>query len=224
MHDVSIGRWPADPLSLDVASGEIVGLLFPVAKPRAPVLRALAGLDATGSGELRLAGRGPIVIATLGQPLFDALSAQPAVVLLDVANDVADRNVWALLASERALGTSFVIATSRVDQACRGDRVSLASWSMAELVLTLTELVRDMTSQAREFRALLGERRHARTGSMAADLRRLNVGARALLTEMRRCALAGEETLVLRAATARVAGVSMSDRVLDELIAEAQDR
>jgi hypothetical protein len=144
-------------------------------------------------------------------------------VLLDVANDVADRNVWALLASERALGTSFVVATSRVDQACRGDRVSLASWSMRELVQTVTELLREMTSRAQEFRGLVGERRHARMGSMAAELRRLNVGSRALLAEMRRCAGAGEETLALRVATARVAGVSVNDHVLDEIIAEAQD-
>lgn len=215
---------PSAPLSLDVGSGEIVGLLFPRAKPRAPVLRALAGLDETGSPEARLAARGPVVIATLGQPLFEALSAQPALVLLDVAHDVVDRNVWALLASERALGTSFVVATSRVDQACRSDRVSLASWSMGELVLTMTELLREMTSRAEEFRAVVEERRHARAGSMAAELRRLNVGSRALLAEMRRCARSGEETIALRVATARVAGVAVSDHVLDEFIAEAQDR
>jgi hypothetical protein len=222
--DRAMGGTPSAPLSLDVGSGEIVGLLFPRAKPRAPVLRALAGLDATGSPEVRLSGRGSIVVTTLGQPLIDALSAQPAVVLLDVAHDVADRNVWALLASERAFGTSFVVATSRVDQACRADRVSLASWTMGELVLTVTELLCEMTSRAQEFRAVVGERRRARTDALSAELRRLNVGSTALLAEMRRCARAGEETIALRVATARVAGVSVSDRVLDEFIAEAQDR
>jgi hypothetical protein len=212
------------PFSLRVTGGEIVGLLFPVAKPRAPVLRALADLDATFAESVGRPGRGPVRIAALGQSLLDALSAQPALVLLDVANEVPDRNMWALLASERALGTSFVVATTRVDQACRGDRVSLASWDMAELVLTIAELVRQMTSHAEEFLAALGERRRSRIASIAADLRRLNVGSRAVLEEMGLCARGGEELLALGAATARVAGVAVSDRVLDEFIAEAQDR
>jgi hypothetical protein len=218
------GEPPSAPFSFGVATGEIIGLLFPPGKPRTPILRVLAGLDASVAGEVRLPGRGRIAIATTGQQLADALSMQPDLVLVDAANDAADHNMWARLAGERTLGTSFVVATSNIDQACRGDRVSLASWDMYELTCATTELVRQMASQTQEFLAVLEEAKHRRNGSLAADLRRLNVASRALLAEMRRRARAGDETVAWHTAAWRVAGVSVNDRVLDASIAEAQGR
>jgi hypothetical protein len=210
------------PWSFDIATREIVGLLFPLAKPRAPILRVLAGLDAAVAGEVRFPGGGSVVLATSGRPLFEALSGQPDLVLIDT-DDVADRNVWALLASERAIGTSFVIATANLDQACRSDRVSMASWSMYELTRAMAGLVAQMTSQTQEFIAMVGEAKDRRSGSLAADLRRLNVGSRALLGEMHRCAHARDEMLALHAVESEVAGVSLNDRLLDAAIAKAQD-
>jgi hypothetical protein len=49
---VVVGDVPATPLSLRVGPGEIVGLLFPPARPRTPVLRALAGLEPPATGEV----------------------------------------------------------------------------------------------------------------------------------------------------------------------------
>jgi hypothetical protein len=164
------------------------------------------------------------VIADTARPLSEALTVQPDLVLLDAANDLADRNTWARLASERALGTSFVVATANLDLACHGDRVSMASWDMVELTCAVTELLRRMTSQTQEFLAGVGQASCRRSGSLAADLRRLNTGSRALLAEMRRCARAGEEVVAWHAASSQVANVSLNDRVLDAAIADAQDR
>jgi hypothetical protein len=221
--DLVVGDPPSAPFSIGVATGEIVGLLFPLGKPRVPILRVLAGLDAAVAGEVRFPARGRIVVATKGQ-LSDALSMQPDLVLLDAANDAGDHNMWARLASERALGTSFVIATSSLDQAYRSDRVSLASWEIYELTLTMAELVRQITDQTREFLALQGKGQILRRGALAADLRRLQAGSRAILAEMSRCARPGEETIALHTAAWRLARVYLNDRVLDGAVAEAQDR
>jgi hypothetical protein len=222
--DLVVGAPPSAPFSLTVATSEIVGLLFPVAKPRTPVLRVLAGLDTTVAGEVRFPCHGRVVVAATGQPLSDALSKQPDLVLLDAASDVGDHNMWARLASERALGTSFVIATSSLAQAYRSDRVSLVSWGMNELTRTSTELVRQIASQTHEFLAVLAEGQPRRSGALAADLRRLIVGSRALLSEMRRRARAGEEMVAWHTAAWRLARVSLNDRLLDAAIAEAQDQ
>lgn len=222
--DLVVGDPPSAPLSLGVATGEIVGLLFPPNKPRMPILRALAGLEGAVAGHIRSAGRGRVVVAATDRPLGDALSTLPDLVLLDAASDPADHNLWARLASERALGTSFLVATVNLDQACHGDRVSLASWEMYELTHATTELMQQMTSKTREFLAALGEARHRRRGALAADLRRLNVGSRALLAEMRRCAHGGDEMFAWHAAEGKIAGVSLNDRVLDAVIADGQDQ
>lgn len=222
--DLVVGDARSAPLSFGVAAGEIVGLLFPPDKPRVPVLRALAGLAAVRGGEVRFPGRGRVVVATSRERLADALSTRPQIVLLDdAANDVDDHKLWARLAGERALGTSFVLTTASVGHAYRCDRVSLASWDGVELTRAITELVCRMRSQVQEFLAVLGEARHRRIPSLAADLRRLNVGSRALLAEMHRCAHAQEEILAWHAASAELAATSIGDRVLDTLIAEAQD-
>lgn len=222
--DLVTGDPPSAPLSLAVAPDEIVGLLFPPVRPRVPILRALAGLDATVAGEVRFPGRRRILLATPGPPLSDALSSHPDLVVLD-AEQGADHSTWVRLATERARGTSFVVATASVDQASRSDRISLASWEMDELTRAIQELVRQMTSQVQEFLAVLGEgQQHHRSASLAADLRRLNVGSRALLGEMRLCARDREDHLVCETAEEHIAGASVSDRLLDAVIAETQDR
>jgi hypothetical protein len=222
--DMAVGSPPSAPLSLRVAQGEIVGLLFPLARPRTPVLRALAGLEAPFAGEVRFPCRARVRVAATARELSNALSAQPDLVLLDVANATADHDTWARLASERALGTSFVVATSSLDQACRGDRVSLASWSVYELARTLTELLDQMAVQTRDFLAVHAQGHARRSGALAADLRRLKIGSHALLREMRRHARAGAETATWHAAVWRFAHISLDDRVLDDAIADAQDQ
>jgi hypothetical protein len=222
--DLVVGDPRSTPFSVGVAPGEIVGLLFPPARPRTPVLRALAGLDGATAGEVRFPSQGRVAIASGRRPLADALSTQPDLVLLDAATDLGDRGTWALLAAERALGTSFVVATASVDEACRSDRVSLALWDMTELSCAIGELVREMTSRVQEFLALLGESQHRRSAVLAADLRRLNVGARALVAEMRRCASDGEGLLAWKAAAEDVNGAALSDRVLEAVIVEELDR
>lgn len=214
----------AAPFSLDVGQGEIVGLLFPPGVSRTPILRVLAGLDAAAAGDVRFPRGGRVAVATTGEPLSDALSVQPNLVLLDAGNDRPDRAMWARLASERAFGTSFVVATDNLDQACRGDRMSLALWDMVELTRAMTELLGQMTSRTQEFLAVLGETHPRRSGALATELRRTNVGARALLAEMRRSAHAGEEKIAWHTAEWRVAGLSIDDRVLDAAIAEAQEQ
>ena len=221
--DLVVGDARSPPFSFGVAAGEIVGLLFPPTRPRAHVLRVLAGLEAPAAGEVRFPDRARVVLASSGQQLHELLSTQPDLVVYDAA-DAPDRSTWALLASERALGTSIVVATAIVDQACRTDRVSLVPWQMEELTRAITELVPRMAGQVHEFLGAFGSRQHRRSGSIAAELRRLNVGARALLGEMERRARSEEELLAWHRAAAQVAGVSVSDRVLEAAIAEGQDR
>jgi hypothetical protein len=221
--DVVVGRPPSLPLSLRVTAGEIVGLLFPHAHPRAPTLRALAGLDAAVSGEVRILDRARVLFASSARSLSGVLSDRPDLVVLDAAGDVADRNLWALLASERALGTSFVVATSTIDQACRCDRVSLASWEMGELPRAITELVRRMRTRTAEFLAVMGQPRRYPTELLALEMRRFNVGARALLTEMQHGARTPSEFLAFHEAAAHVAGATVEDCVLDAVIVEMRD-
>jgi len=222
--DLVVGDVRSPPFSLGVAASEIVGLLFPPARPRVSVLRVLAGLEAPVAGQVRFPGGGRVALATSSQQLHEALATHPHLVVYDTANDAPDRGLWALLASERALGTSFVVATASVDQACRSDRVSTVPWEMGEVTNAIAELVSQMSGQVHEFLGALGERQHRRSASLAVELRRLNVGARALLGEMERRARSEDELLAWHGAAAQVAGVSVSDRVLEAAVAEGQDR
>ncbi len=222
--DLVVGNAASPPFSLGVGTGEIVGLLFPPAKSHTPILRALAGLDATVAGEVRFPGRGRIVLATPGSPLSDALSARPDLVLLDTLDKGADHSTWVRIATERARGTSFVVATESADQAARSDRVSLASWETDELTVAMQELARQMTSHVQEFLAVLGEARHRRTSSLAVELRRLNAVARALNGEVRRYTRAKAGQSASEAAEERFASVSVGDGVLDAVIDGAHER
>jgi hypothetical protein len=210
-------------LSVGVEPGEIVGLLFPPSRPRVPVLRAMAGLDAPVGGEVPFPVPSRVVLATPGRGLSEALSSAPDLVLLE-ADPEPDRNTWARLASERERGTSFVIATANVEQAYRCDWVALATWEIDDLVLAVRDLALRMTSAVQEFLALLQEAETRRTVVLAADLRRLKAGARALLSEMRRRVSGANDRVALQSVVADVAGVWLDDRVLDAVIAEAQDR
>ncbi|HEX8789398.1 MAG TPA: hypothetical protein VF765_00500 [Polyangiaceae bacterium] len=88
---------------------------FREAQARAPLLRALAGFDAPRAGHVRTPQRRRIVLASTRETLSAALSSQPDIVVLDADASTTDRNTWARIASERALGTSFVVGTSSLD-------------------------------------------------------------------------------------------------------------
>lgn len=222
--ELLVGDAPSGPLSLAVDAGEIVSLLFPSSRPRTPVLRALAGVDAPSAGEVRFPRPGRVVLATQGMSLSDVLASRPDLVLVDAANDALDRRAWARIAAERAGGTSFIIATASVDEAYRADRVSLVAWELAELTRAIQELARRMNSDVQEFLAVLEESQHGRTAPLASELRRLNAGARALLAEMRRRAHAVEDRLALQNAAAQVAVASVDENVLETVIAQAIDK
>ncbi len=211
------------PLSLEVANAEIVGLLFPEARPRAPLLRALAGFDAPRAGHLRIPQRRRVVLASTGETLSAALSSEPDIVVLDTEERTADRNTWARIASERALGTSFVVGTSSVDQAYRSDRVCLAGWDPLALAKAVAAIGRRMTSDVQEFLALLGEYRHRGGPVLAAELLRLNHAARDLVAEMRRLSRSSEERSAIQRTAADLAAVAVNDNVLHSVIAEAED-
>jgi hypothetical protein len=220
--DAVVGDSRSPPFSLCVGTGEIVGLLLPLSRPRLPILRVLAGAGAPVVGEVSR-GRARIRVAATREALSDVLSTQPDLVLFDAGDGPADHDTWARLATERALGTSFVVATSSLDQACRSDRVSLASWDMYELTRTVPELSSQMTLETHELLAALGQGKPRRTGALAADLRRLKIGSQALVAEMRRCARTQDEMTAWHVAARRLDCLSLADRVLDALIADAQD-
>lgn len=223
--DLVVGE-PASspPLSLQVANAEIVGLLFPEARPRAPLLRTLAGFDAPRAGRLRVPERRRVVLASTGDTLSAALSSEPDVVVLDAEERTTDRNTWARIASERALGTSFVVATSSVDQAYRSDRVCLAGWDPLALSKAVSEIAHRMTSDVQEFLAVLGEYRHRGGPVLAAELLRLNRAARDLVAEMRRLSRSHEERWEIQRTAADLAAVAVNDSVLQSVIAEGEDR
>lgn len=212
------------PLSLRVGSAEIVGLLFPEARPRAPLLRALAGFDAPRAGHLRVPQRRRIVLASTGETLSAALSSQPDVVVLDAEERTTDRNTWARIAGERALGTSFVVATSSVDHAYRSDRVCLAGWDALALSNAVAGLGRRMTSHVQEFLAVLGEYGHRGGPVLAADLLRLNRAVRDLIAEMRHLSYSSEQRCDVQRTEADLAAVTVDEKVLRSVIADAEDR
>lgn len=167
------------PLSLEVARGEIVGLLFPEGRSRKPLLRALAGLDAPRGGQVRVPRRKRIVLAGTGAPLAAALSPDPDLVVLDAGNEHSPGDTWTRIAYERARGTSFLVGTSSVDLAYRSDRVSLAEWDPSAATLT-------MSRYAQEFVAIVEACRDRYDPAVAAELRRLNRAARDVLAEQQR--------------------------------------
>jgi hypothetical protein len=212
------------PLSLQLGNAEIVGLFFPEGRRRAPLLRALAGFDAPRAGSIRTSDRRRIVLASTGETLSAALTSAPDVVVLDIDERTTDRNTWARIASERALGTSFVVATSSVDHAYRSDRVCFAGWDAAALSSAFSALARRMTSQVQEFLAVLGEYRRRGGSELAADLLRLNHAGRDLLAEMRRLPRSSEYQRILQRTAADLAAVAIDEKVLHSVIADAENR
>ena len=223
--DLVVGE-PASspPLSLQVGNAEIVGLLFPEGRPRAPLLRALAGFDAPKRGHLRTLQRRRIVLASTGETFSAALSSEPDVVVLDADERTTDRNTWVRIASERALGTSFVVGTSSVDHAYRTDRVCLAGWDVLALSDAISALARRMTSEVQEFLTVLGEYQHRGGPILAAELLRLNRAARDLIAEMRRLSCSRGERAALQGMAADLAAVAVDEKVLHSVIADAEDR
>jgi hypothetical protein len=211
-------------LSLHLRNAEIVGLLFPEARSRAPMLRALAGFDVPRAGHLRVPPRSRIVFTSTAETLSAALSSDPDVVVLDADERTTDRNTWARIASARALGTSFVVGTSSIDVAYRSDRVCLAAWDALTLGNAILAVWRRMTCDVHEFLTAMGERECRESPALAAELLRLNAAARDLLAEMRRLSRSRQERLEVQDTAAELAAIVIDEKVLHSVIADTEDR
>jgi hypothetical protein len=145
---------------LKVHRGEIVALLFAKDAPRTPLLRALAGRDRPRSGVVRFAEALHIALVSPESARAEAFVTRPDVVVLDglgeVHDNVTERDAWIRLAAERERGTAIVLATTVVEHAYRGDRVTLAMWTAEDFTRELLRLSARMQQLVDEALELLG--------------------------------------------------------------------
>jgi ABC-type multidrug transport system ATPase subunit len=228
-RDVLVGDQAAPPFSLDLAAGEIVGLLSPRGTSQSVLFRTLAGLDPPRSGKVRLR-TDAVALASSGSSFSDVLASRPDVVLVDGLFDELEprvqRAAWARLVSERDRGAAIVVGTALTEQAYRTDRVSLAMWSRMELVHEFTRLQSTMQERLREFMALVGrsmqEPRNKVT--VAAELMRLNRAGRDLVREASRLSKTVDEIRQVRDYGSDFSHSSLSDGVLERLIDRGRHR
>jgi hypothetical protein len=214
------------PFSMSAAPGEIVGLLFAPKVPRQPLLRVLAGQESPRRGKVRFRGSGRVALVGPGASRAEPLAGRPDLVILDGFPDTGDReserDAWAWLASERERGAAVVLATDRVEQAYRSDRVALAEWLPEDLTAELLRISYSIQGLLDPLLGILevGPRLGDRSGLR--DLQRLTHAARDLLREARALVRGSSARVEVEEVGAALAGVSLDDRVIDSLIACAE--
>ncbi len=223
--DLKVNDSPARPLSFDVERGEIHTLLFPPNVERGPVLQVLSGLAPPQAGKVEMPS-GPVRVAMVrrGETPSDVRNPAPDILVVDdpvpPANDREIHDSWARLATERARGSTIILATSVEEQAYRGDRVSLAMWDEIELRDAYMRLGKHMTSLVGEFLHLFEEGKRSSYASVAQDLQRLNQAARDLVREGRSYR---DGWRLLSAVSRELASQQIDDRVLRAAIRGANE-
>jgi energy-coupling factor transporter ATP-binding protein EcfA2 len=230
--DVELRPGVCAPLSFEITRGEIHGLLFPPDADRSPLLRVLTGVDRPAAGRVDMPS-GPVRVAAspvgaslsaLAVPAAGALATGYDLVLIEdppsPTNDRQASDLWARFSAERERGAAIVIATSSVEQAYLGDRVSLTMWDHAHLLDACLQLGVTMHALVDEFLRLLEEGRSASSAAVAGRLKRLNQAARDLAAEGRKHARLLEQQRSLR--SRNLASHRLDDVVLDAPIREQE--
>jgi hypothetical protein len=209
------------PLSFKAAEREILGLWLPAraVASRLQLVRVIAGHAPPRDGEVRRRIGARIAVARLDGSLEQALKSADLVVLDADSGDMS-LDEWMRLAVERELGASVIVVTTLVMQAYRCDRVVLALWSVPDVLSALDALATNMLGAAREL--LTEDRMPRRVAVLAADLLRGNRACRDLIGHAKRAAGDAEERLRVSELAARAAEAMLDDRILENLIAQAE--
>jgi hypothetical protein len=224
--ELVVGDPPASPVSFVLRRGEILGLLFPPSRPRAPLLRVLAGMAQPREGAVRYPGSPPrVAIAVGGWPHGCEPEADLVLIdgLMEAANDGEARETWARLAGQREQGTSIVLATSLEEDAYRSDRVSLAMWSSDEAMRAARRLHESLHALVVAFLRVTERGKATPNAALAAQVRRLSRAARDLIAEGRRKARDSEQLVSVKQLASELSGDLMDERFLDAMIAQERD-
>jgi hypothetical protein len=220
--DLVVGD-PALPVSFVLQRGEILGLLFPPGRARAPLLRVLAGMSQPRAGALSYSGGNQprAAIALGGWPRGFQPQAELVLIdgLLEATKDAA-LETWAQLASEREQGTSIIVATSSEVQAYRTDRVSLAMWSCDEAMRAARKVHDDLHAMVAEFLRLTRRGRAAPNAGIAMQLRCLARAAEDLLAESRKTACDVVQERSVKQIASELTRDPLDAQVLDALLAK----
>jgi hypothetical protein len=208
------------PLSFAAHDREIVGIWLPRHPAADVVPRIIAGEARPGSGGVRRRAGSVVSLVRADASMAQAFRRTVDLVLVDATGRDVSTDTWVRLATERAQGTSIVVATRSAKDAYRCDRTVLAIWTLSELLAALDSLAEE---QARATRDLLaGASPPRRVAVLAVDLVRGNRALRDLIDLGRRMARSQDDRLRLQELTARAAGVMLDDRILETLIAQAE--
>jgi hypothetical protein len=217
--DASAAPSSRQPLSFAAHDGDIVGLWLPPHPAAALVPGAIVGDAWPGPGEIRRRTGCRVALAHPGS-LDQAFRASADLVLLDATGREVGLDGWVRLATERERGASVIVVTHSAMDAYRCDRSVLAMWSLSELLSALDSLVGDMQEATRDLVA--GTSPPRRAAVLAVELQRGNRALRDLIDLARRMARSQEDRLQLSELTGRAAGVTIDERVLEKLIAQAE--
>jgi hypothetical protein len=210
------------PLSFAVYDREILGLWLPSESfpSRLQLQRVLAGHARPAGGVVRRRAGARLAIVR-PDALQEAPLKPPAdLVILDAGGSELGLRAWMSIAVQRERGLAFVLLTTSPLQAYRCDRVSIASWTLPELERGLEALVENMRPATQE---LLGAATLPRRAAvLATELRRCNRAVRALTDQARREAGTWDERVRISELSARAAGVTLDERILEGMIEDAE--
>jgi hypothetical protein len=213
--DVVIGDAP--PLRMSISRGEVLVLAHPPGADVAPLLRALAGVDAPQAGVVRTARDARVVLASSNDT--DALSARPDLLVVSATDDASE--LWRLVIRAKDLGVSVLASSSCLPAREVGARVILDLWNQAELRGELARVRARIHRGATDLLDLLDDKSTGEIVVAATELRALNETAHLLLEELLRRAETPENQQVVRMLGKEVASESLHDRVLDSIISRS---